>query len=325
LEDLNVQILQAFGVKARRIVKEKSYYICGTDKGGKIVRKSLEPESRVVFEHEVKEHLSASGFPYVDRFTLSQQGLPYAELDGALYVMTDAISAREADFGSNADFQKIIAAVAAMHRLAREIPLTGTSAPRSGDVLEIYRRQIAELDSVRKKISGARKRLSDFDVLFLKNHAHYAERMRASVSALEKTKLAEKRNSAKRNTAVCHNLLKEEYVSLGGEHTYITGFSQAAVDYQIFDLSAVLTRYAKNLPAEPVPLAALLELYDKHCTLDRDDLEILYPLLKYPGKFVKICGQYYSKNRTWTPNAIGNRIEGVLEGREKFEEWAKGT
>jgi spore coat protein I len=322
LEDLNVQVLNGFKVRANRIVKEKSYYICSTNDGVRVIRKSADSRAHIVFQHSLKEQLYERGFSGTDRYYTTAEGAPYFELGENTYVMTGLFRHREADFGNITDLEKAMHKVAAFHSTARGLEFE-QSFYGSENTLDSYRKQAVEFDAIKKQI-GQRSRLSDFDVIFLKNYDSYRRLIRESLQILEHTNLTQLQSVAKSENAVCHNLLKEEHLLIDGIKVSLIGFSQAAIDYYVFDLCSVIQRYTKNRGKSNMNICEVLELYDKHRTLAKHDILILLGLLKYPSKFVKICRQYYSKKRTWTPSAIINRLEGIVEGKDTYDKFVEG-
>lgn len=320
VEDLNIQVLQSFGVKARRIVKEKSYYICSTDKGMRVINKSMETAAHIIFEYEIKEHLNRAGFPNTDRFYLSLAGKPYVEHDDNLYVMTNHFNYRESDFSNNKDFQKIVAGVAKMHSALAGVKFEGQLFFGMQSLSELIKKSLSDFSGVKRKI-GAQKRLSDFDVLFIKNFDYYVGQMKTSMHMLEKVDICAFDENIKLKMPICHNLLKEEHLLHDADRLYVTTFSQACIDSWVVDICGLIQRYAKALPLRPYRIGQILELYDKYNSLGQADLDILYALLKFPYKYVKICNQYYSKKRTWTPSAIINRVESIISTKNDYDDF----
>ena len=322
MEDLNAQVLQGFRVRAKRIVKEKSYYICSTDEGYRVIRKSADTRAHIIFQHMLKEQLNERGFSGTDRYYPSADGMPFFEYGDNVYVMTGLFKHREADLDNIDDLENVMRQIAIFHNIARGLEF---DQPFYVDenALDYFRKQASEIDGIKKQIRQ-RSRLSDFDVVFLKNYAAYRQLMHESVQILEQTKLFRLKEEARAENAICHNLLKEEHLLIDGDNVNLIGFSQAAIDYFIFDLCAVIQRYAKNRNKVKMDIGSVLELYDRYRPLTNDDLEILRGLLKYPSKFVKICRQYYSKKRTWTPSAINNRLEGIVSGKAEYDKFVNG-
>ncbi len=319
-----MQVLQGFRIRPKRIVKEKSYYIISTDKGSRVIKKCMDTKGHLLFQNEIKEFLHRSGFKNVDRFYLSTQSTPFFEYDENIYVMTDHFNFKESVFSDNEDFVKIIKTVSEFHKVSANIDFKNESYYGNENLTTTYKKQIIEIETIKKGIRQ-RGKLSDFDVLFLKNYDHYMELMKESLQLLEKTKLSVALAYSKNAKTISHNLLKEEHLLIDHDKVYITGFSQACIDYQIFDVCAIIQRYAKNLPLEHFGVYDILELYDKTNPIAKEDVEILYPILIYPNKFVKICKQYYAKKRSWTPSAIINRMSEVIDSKEKYENFVNGV
>ena len=326
MEDLNMQVLLEFGVKPRRVVKEKSYYICHTDKGIRVVRKSFDTACHIMFQHRVKEHLAQLDKPNkkiirTDSYYCSNTGEPYVNFEDNIYVMTDLFPYKESDFGRSDEIEKIIEATAIFHICARDAKLSdGHTHFAEDDLVGKYKRNITELSAIKKKI-GIQKRMSDFDVLFLKNYQYYMNDLLTSIEILEKTNLQSYIQKARGLGQVCHNLLKEENVFYHNGHLYILGFSHAAIDYSLYDVCSVIQRHVKDMPKEPLSIHRLMELYHLTNPILAEEVEILYALLKYPYKFIKICNQYYSRKRTWTPSVLNNRIQHLIAGQKEYADF----
>ena len=326
MEDLNMQILLEFEVKPRRIVKEKSYYICHTDKGIRLVRKSFDTCEHIMFQYRVKEHLAQFDQAdnkniRTDRYYCSAAGKPYVSFEDNIYVMTDMFPYQESDLGKIEEIEKIIEATAIFHIYARNVKMDDANKYfGENDLVGRYKKNVAELNSIKKKI-GIQKRMSDFDVLFIKNFHYYMNDLQKAIEILEKTNLQSYINKARARGQVCHNLLKEENIFYHNELLYILGFSHAALDYNLYDVCNVIQRHVKDMPQKPHSIHRLLELYHQSNPIQAEEVEILYALLKYPHKFIKICNQYYSRKRTWTPSVLNNRIQHLIAGQKAYADF----
>ncbi len=317
MDDLNIQVLQGFGIRAKRIIKEKSYYICNTNMGYRVIKKSFDTSDNIAFQHKIKEHLYSLGFINTDRYYLSNYKKPYVEYDNNNYVMTDLFDYREADFSDNREFEQIIKNVALMHKFSKGIDFNCKVNYGNDNVVDLYKKNIIELTNIKKRINNQRK-FSDFDVLFIKNYKFYLEQLQDAVELLEKSSLKKYIKKAKTQLCICHNLLKEENILLDGEIMYILNFSQSYVGYSLFDIVSLIQRYLKYTPIKRLSIYNIFDIYDKYNPLEKEEIEIIYPLLKYPNKFIKLCSQYYSKKRTWTPSAITNRMENIVNTRDYY-------
>jgi Ser/Thr protein kinase RdoA (MazF antagonist) len=77
-------------------------------------------------------------------------------------------------------------------------------------------------------------------------------------------------------------------------------------------LAALIRRYFGRAGLHAVQASRVIDAADKVEPLTKGDLKILYALLAFPWQFMKTASQYYSKKRSWTPNAIINRMQTVI-------------
>ncbi len=186
MEDLNYRVLQGFGVRAKKVVKEKSYYICSTDKGQKVIRKSLDTCRHIEFQHEIKEQICKKGFSLTDRYNLTLSGQPYLELDNCIFVMTDYQAGNEINIGEREELIKAIKILAKFHTVARDLNFRGDYFYCNDRTTEEFKKGLHDLKGIKKSLANQR-RLSDFDVLFLKNYNSFVEYIQKSLRLLENT------------------------------------------------------------------------------------------------------------------------------------------
>lgn len=321
MDDLNSAIFRGFSIKIKNIVKNKYYYICNTDKGYIVIKKTFDKSENILFQHEIKEHLYNSGFTNIDRFLLSTNEKPYFSLGNATYVATNYINYNEADFSNKSQFEDIIKNIAIMHKLLINIKFSDIILYSESDIVHGYQSSLQNFNSIKKRIA-AQSKLSDFDVIFLKNYSFYNKVILESIDILNSTNIKEQMLTAKKNNMVSHNLLKEENILIDNNLVYITNFLNSNISPQILDISFLIRRYMKVFQEDNFSINEIVHIYSKYNdTFTQEDFKILYPLLKFPYKYLKICSQYYSKKRTWVPSAIINRMESLISNKELSEQY----
>jgi len=314
MEDLNGQVLLAFDIKARKITKEKSQYIVTVNGGARTIRAAFEPREHIAFQHAVKEHMYRNGFPDTDRFYLTACGLPYCECEGSLYVMTDVMRGKELDFLDESEVLSAVKTLAAMHRAAEGAP---AGFAELDDPAAEIQKDMAWLAGVKKRVN-AQKRLYDFDVLFLKNYAFYTDQLERCLDELRRGDPSVLNARAAERGMICHNAIKGKYILTDADKTSIINFSAAAARHVCADIASFVRRYGKAAPPRRVNINALLGAYLSVNPLTARETAALRPLIRRPASFLKVCGQYYNKKRTWTPGAISAKIEDIVRGGEEF-------
>jgi len=322
MEDLKLQVLREFEVIPKRIIKEKSYYICKTDKGNRIVKKSFDTKENLEFQNEVKVHLYDNGFRNIDVFSISRNRKPYVEIENNIYVMTEMKEAKESNYSDRDGFLKVVKEVARFHRIGKGINFGGEIFYQCEGIIEKSTRNLQELSAIRKKLKTQRK-LLDFDVLFLKNYSYYEEELRETIAILENSEYIEEKSKAKERGQICHNLLKEENVLQIKEGVYISSFSKIEVGSKLQDIAMLIQRHRKSAGEEAMSIQEIVENYSEENEITKEESKILYGILKYPEKYMKIVNQYYSKKRSWIPNAINNRMGVIVDSKGSYEKYIK--
>ncbi len=326
MDELNIQVVRAFGFKHRSIVKHKSNYICNTDKGQKIIKKlpavSDETLNSIMFQHQVKECLYINGFNTVDMFNLTVKNRPYFVLEGNAYTSTDFFPFKESNFANAADFKNIVSKVALMHSILKKNAASNSfeSEKKYICVESIYKSSIDKLFGIKKKISKF-KQLSDFDVIYYKNYDYYVDCLNKWYDLIVKANFKNLHNGAIDQGYIVHNLLKEENILIDNHNVYITNFSECSYGYYISDLCGIIKRYFKSVSDNPMHIKEIIDVYNSINDLTNEEINALYAMLLFPDKFIKICSQYYSKNRTWIPGTFKSRIESTINTKNTYRKF----
>ena len=234
--------------------------------------------------------------------------------------MTRHVRGREINLDAREDVAQAVESLARFHMAARG----AWDAPHTAPPLtDIFAKDDAFLEKTMGQ-AGKNAPMSDFDVLFLKNSRRYMEKTRLAQGLLAETAYGELYAAAGVQGTLCHNALKEENLITWDGVCYLTRFEDVTIDAQITDFAGFLHRYARRSRRE-MPLAALMEIYDKTFPLPHGAMAVLAAYLAYPWQFVKIARQYYSKKRGWTPAAMMGRMEALLAAQEGFDGYVGGV
>lgn len=322
MSGLHHSVTTAFGLSGT--VREKGYY--KTTDGMRVIRKTKDGRSQILAWHQIKEHCNVFGYPWMDRYYLTNSGNPYVFSDGEYYVMTDNFHNREVDFTDIQGFLKVVKAVAHWHKCARGVSFSNEAVLNKGQLsaplTEIFKAEGEALDTIRKRIRK-QSQLSDFDVLFVKHYPKYKELTQKACQLLESTGYLKRISQARKMFHICHGNLKEDYMYLHGDQVFITKLNDASFDYQLNDLCSLIRRREKKHKHQKeleknLDRSRILEAYNQVVPLETEEEIILEAMLLYPSAFIKIVTEYYKKNRTWTPVSMANKMQEVLKLDESF-------
>ena len=304
---LHHSVTSAFAVSGT--IREKGYY--KTTDGTRTIRKTKDGKGQIWARHQIIEHCIQAGYPWMDRYHLSQSGQPFVVFEGENYVMTDLIRHPEADFSDTQQFMKVIKDTAHWHRSARGISFTHPlhKGRPSVPLVESFQLQGEVMDAILKRIRK-QSPWSDFDVLFLKNYPEYRMRIQKAKQLLESTGYIKRFNAAREMNHICHGGLKEDCLRIGDGKIFVTKLDQAVVDYQLNDLCSLIRRREKGW--KNLDRVRIMDVYSQVLPLDSEEEIILEALLLFPLAFVKIVMEYYQKKRSWTPASMTCKMMEVL-------------
>jgi len=317
MKEVSTSLPTYFGLSGRG-VKDRGGYICKTENGLARIFKTNDSPSVIAKRYALLESLGSAGLANIDKIYLSRHGLPHVNLGRDTYIMMQLIKGREVDFNNREEVISVVEALAGFHKVARGL---GNGLPAAASVLEVWQKENAGLVQSLKQAQRS-SRLSDFDVLVIKNAPKYMDNAAAATDALSKTDYILLQRDAIAKGAVCHNVIKEENLPLVSGQCFITHFVDPSYDLQLADLAGLVRRYIKHSNCS-IELAEIAEIYDKIMPLPDAALEILSAFLIYPWPFAKTVKEYYSKKRGWTPVGTMSRLTSVLEEQPIIEKYLK--
>jgi len=316
--DIATILPAVFGIMDTRAVKERGYFLCKTETGPAKIHKTHEHHQSIRLRHALLEKLDAAGFPWTDKISLSTYGIPYVQLGRDTYVMSRHIRGHDLNLDCPKDVIPAVESIAHFHAAATGMTFCDSVSPDvSPSVEEVFAKNAAFLVKTVRQVNK-HSRLSDFDVMFIKNIPRYESYVSQSTQILAQTDYAALYATATAEKHICHNALKEENLPILEGRCYITNFTETSVDAQITDLASFLHRYARR-SQRAIPLNTLIEAYDRILPLPQSAAAIIYAQLIHPWQFIKIAQQYYSKKRGWTPAAIMSRMSNLLHEQEGYD------
>lgn len=318
MDEFTSTLVQKFNFKPKYIRRKKYMYICNTDKGIKVIRPVNYTTDKILFVHNIKQHLIQQGFNQIDYYYMSEENLPYIINEDIIYVMTDFIDLEECDLSKGSDTKKAIELIANFHKLSQGFKFDNLDKPI--DCLDIKGVFLKKLENLKKmkKIVSKQKKLTDFELAFIKTYDYFYNSAIEAIDILEKYKYESLNKLAKKNVMICHNKIKEENILIGHK-CYLTQLENITIDHYIYDLASFIIRYIKKHPEDYIKLEEILITYSKINYIDGNILPILYALIKFPNRYIETCQSFFDRRRNFTPISISSDLENILDLKE-FQE-----
>lgn len=323
MDDFISTLAKRFSFKPKYIRKLKYMYICSTDKGTKIIKPANFPLDKIMFVHNIKEHLRGKGFTHIDFYYLSTDALPYTMYGNVPYVMTDYLDIADCDLSSLDNVKKGTTLIADFHKLAQGFPHnTQSDTTTFISIKDTFEKKLDNLIKMKKRVSK-QKNLNDFEVTFIKSYDYFLNDALESISVINNYSHIDINKVAKKNIMICHNKLKEESILIG-KHTYLTHLENISINHFIHDLASFISRYIRKHGKDNIPLDELLYIYSKTNYIDKKTLPILYALLKFPNRYIDVCQKFFLRRRNFIPISISSQMDDVLMLKQFHSDFIKG-
>ena|GEM_PF-700522 len=322
--DIHFYVVKNFGMRLKDYQKIWGMYLCNTDQGAKILKPVYMKEGQIWFQHSTKEYLYKQGFQQCSRFYVSDQKTPYYVHDGQIYIMEDWREGEELDYTDFQSVQEVTKLLGSFHYHSKGMsPLKG-SDPISylSNFPYQMEKRIIELNHFRKRIYKHR-RLSDFDLLFIRYYPYYYELAIESLTLLESTSCRALIQKLKQDQYVCHgkfihhNLIKTEV------DWWIQDFSYCSYHIPIYEFTSFVNKTMQKSEWDTEKALTMFEIYKPYIGYN-DDLELLFlSLLLFPERFWKLCNQYYNQRRTHPAKKQVEKMQELVEKQEDHKEFLK--
>lgn len=321
MDEFTSTLVSKFNFKPKYIRRKKYMYICNTDKGNKVIRPVNLTTDKISFVHNIKQHLINQGFNQIDFYYLSDENLPYVINEDITYIMTDYIDLDECDLTDKYHIRKAIELIAIFHKLAQGFKGEMDKNLEGLDIKEVFNKKLASLLKMKKQASK-QKKITDFELMFLRNFDYFYKNAVEAMEILERHKYENINKLALKNTMICHNKIKEESILIGHK-SYLTQFENITINHFIYDIASFITRYIKKHPEDYLSLEDILITYSKINYIDGNILPILYALIKFPNRYIEACQSFFERRRNFTPISISSDLQNVLDLKDFQELYIK--
>lgn len=309
MEDINEKILkEGYGIKLLSGYKSRKGFICYTDKGMKELKKVGLNEKNILFENDVKEHLYKKGFLHLNRFLPTIRQTPFFHFDGMNYVLENYVETQSMDDTSDEAWICYAQILANIHLCG--IGLNSEYGKKNMNrIPNLYEKRRIELIKIKKRINR-QSHYNSMDLIILKNFEYYMKKVQQAEKILKVSQYEKCVWNSKNKITICHNAFKPENIRLTENGTIIiTGFEKCTYDCNVTDLAEYLRRYLKTENCNNKTIQGILQSYHEVRKISKEEFNIIYGMLIYPYKFLKLCNEYYNKRRVCVSEAMIQRME----------------
>ncbi len=304
-------IENAYGMRLTSIKPCRAGYILDTESGKKYFRQCQCSENRILFVHDAKQHLCRHGFTNLDAYCVTQDGRPFLDIEGQLFIMTSFVDGRECEFGDDGDAVRAAGALAAMHKAGKGFKTrSGLFIPTDlGKLPESLTRRYDEILRMRRK---AERERGAFDYIYLEYVEKFIALAEESLNLLDGPEYPRLVKKTLEEGGVCHHDYSYQNILMKGSATYITGFESCGEEIRIYDLVNLLRRKMRKCNWNPAKASMILKAYSEHGAVTKDEIVVMKAMLLFPQKFWRVANRYYNSRRSWAQRNFTGMLEEVV-------------
>lgn len=290
----------------------RAVYIAETDKGPMIVKEASREPDKILYIHGLKEYLYQKDFHNLDRFLLSNKGLPFIIQDNRVFIMERFIKGRECCFTNPFDTENAVKALAMLHKCGKGyMPTTGAlKRDNIGKWEKSQLKKINYLVEVKEKIRGI-KRKKLFDRLYLKDIDFMLHMAWRSYDTLKTSNYKNACKEAKEQNTICHHDYTYHNIIIDKDSVNVIDFDYCCHELPIYDLASFVFKVVKRFFFDIDMAMSIIENYNKIIPVSKDELKMMLSIFEFPQRFWRLSERYYQKKTDWNNKRFIHKYEDV--------------
>lgn len=332
--DLDVELFDKFVDEVEDVIPLRKVYVAKTNIGDIVLKKIDYSLSDLIFINSVIEYVNINGFKNIFSFMKSKNGELFVKWNNEIYCAMTYINGRECQFSNPVDLQIASKALAGFHKATLNFPVDFKVRDKRGSLINKFYHRINDLVSYKESVMKYRFK-NEFDTIFLDNVDYYIKEIQKSISILENSNylsLCSKEEAC----AVCHHDLAYHNIMIVGEEGYFVDLDYSIIDLRMHDLCNFMNKVMKECAFNIDIAKEILSDYNREMSnlhkpndtfeegnITKDEMKVLYGMLRFPEDFYSICKSYYDRDKNWEYELFLKKIvkkAGYREEREEFLE-----
>lgn len=311
MQEVNKDAASKYGLEIKNAVQHKDGHIITCEKGRKLLKKTLLSPQRLIFIHEVKEHLYKSGFVNLDRFVCTPEGQPFTVVGETRFVMTDFVEGKECNFDVRVDMMRASTALAQFHKASKGFASSEAAMARDelGKMPIYFARRLEEIKKLKK---NAKKGRTKFDYLFLDWADQFYLMGEKALGDLKESAYDRLVKEAREGGTLCHHDFTHNNILCTDKGVWVVNYDYCCHELKSYDLANLLRRKMRKCNWDIAEAKAILDEYRKVEPLSEDEFKIMEIMLRFPQKFWRVANKYYNSKRCWSETSYLQRLQEVV-------------
>lgn len=333
-EDLT-KVLNEYDIKVTSIRNEnykvkKGVWWIGTPNGYKILKKNSIPGEELEFIISAMEYLCSRGI-HMPQIIKSKKGEKYVEIDGANYMLNEAIKGKAPSSKTTNGLKRIIQELGNFH--SASIGFKPPKNCKTNILLGTWEAKARKKMNKLKEYYDTEKSMSihnEFGQIILSEFPSFYNRMEIALSEHNKSQYNRWVNEVKNTGCLVHqDFIDGNLILTDCGDIYVLDPDSIAIELPIKDIRKFLNKIMKKRGGWDLNIVQnILTWYQEKNPLESWQWQVLKFTIMYPHLFAGIMGKYYQKKEeTWTEGKYVKKLKEMIKIEkskepiiEKFED-----
>lgn len=335
------EVFQQYNFKIYNTFRVRGAHIVETNKGPKLFKRLECSKNRIDLEDKIQQFLVEKCHPYVDLYVPNvNKEVITKDSMGNCFILKDWYSGTECNLRDEVEVLYGVRNLTLLHNILKEFPMDPQEVcfNLDLDLREAFEKRNRELRRVRSYIRGKRKK-NEFELCFLACYEHLFKQALLATKLLKESGYDRLKENSINKRHICHgnytyhNVLllnerqnrniNERYGDFKSSNIITTNFDRSVVGIQINDLYHFIRKTMEKNDWNIELGNKMIQTYDSHCNMTKDEKDLLYILLLYPEKFWKISNYYFNGKKTWVPRRTIQKLMDVKNQTMKKDKFIK--
>ena len=261
-----------------------------------------------------------NGFPYVDKYYLNVEGLPYALVNEDIYTMSDWIEGRECDFQNKEDLVIATINLSKLHEASKgyEPPENSKLKTDLGRWPHLMDKRIKAFDRM-KDMSRKKGARTPFDLNYVKTVQFYKDLGKRAMHVLEESGYMNLCGITEEDKSFCHHDYTYHNIIIDLENKVnVIDFDYCKREIRIYDLSNFMIKVLKRVNWNIEYAQVIIDSYNSASPLREDEYRVLYAFLLFPQRFWRLSNRYYYNEVNWAQNTFNKKMDELIEEQQAY-------
>ena len=315
MDEKLASVLEQFDIEVRNMYRSRGGFVCITDRGTMILKEFHSSAGKLNDEYELKKNLRERGFSLIDQHIQNKQGTFFAEdRYHTVYTMKEFYEGKECDIRNGYDGKMAAKNLAKFHKIASQVEISQRARSQYQTLPMLLNKRTNEIRRANNYMTKTIKK-GDFEHLYIKSYEMFFEQAKEAMSICEQ--LGEEKE--KQCLGICHGEYNQHNVIKTEQGIATINLEHFCYQNQFLDLHQFLRKALEKTQYDKEIAKKILSGYSQEKPLEKEDYEILYLLLLYPDKYLKIANHYNGRRKAFISPKDMEKLQDTIEQNKKKE------